>query len=81
MIDSISSGSSSRPHVVRGEVKFEGLTQRRAEEGRRIALAATQAEHQDKVRMAVEKYMRWPNEAGANSPVSLADARKAYSDF
>ncbi len=61
-------------------MKLDSLTQLRAEEGRQMAIAASQAQHQEKVRMAVEKYMKWPSENTTNSTVTLSQARSAYGE-
>jgi hypothetical protein len=81
MIDNVASSAVNQFQTDNRDFKLDRLTQKRMEEGRQMAIAATQAEHQAKIRMAVEKYMKWPNEVAPNTPVSLSQAQQAYGKF
>lgn len=81
MIDTVAGRSEYQIHALERKVKLDSLTEKRVEEGRQMALAATQAQQQEKIRMAVEKYMKWPSSDAPSMAVSLAQAQVAYERF
>lgn len=78
MIEALAGRGSPQFRALDREIKLDHLTERRVEEGRRMALAVAQAQHQEKVRLAVEKYMKWPDADAPSRTVSLAQAQSAY---
>ena len=81
MIDTVAGRGGDQFRAVDREIKLDRLTEKRVEEGRQMALAAAQAQHQEKIRLAVEKYMKWPNAEVPGVTVSLAQAQGAYGRF
>jgi len=66
---------------IRPESKLDPLTERRAEQGRLLAIAATRAEHHRKVSAAVASFVDFTNQSAVNPTTSLSGAQKAYSEF
>ncbi|MBU1212933.1 MAG: hypothetical protein KJ587_16930 [Alphaproteobacteria bacterium] len=66
---------------MRSESRLDPLTERRAEQGRQLAIAATRADHHRKVSAAVAAFVDFTNQSGVNPTTSLPGAQKAYSEF
>lgn len=81
MVESVAGRSGVQFFALDRGVKLDRLTEKRVEEGRQMALAAAQAQHQEKIRLAVEKYMKWPSGDAPAMSVTLAQAQGAYERF
>lgn len=81
MLDTVVGRSEHQFRALEREVKLDGLAEKRVEEGRQMALAAVQAQHQERIRLAVEKYMKWPGNDAPSMAVPLAQAQGAYEQF
>jgi hypothetical protein len=73
--------SAAQFHAPERTDSLDALTQRRVEEGRQLALAATRAKLQEQVRMAVAAHMKLLSADEPASTASLPQAQTAYGEF
>jgi hypothetical protein len=85
MINAVTSNSIAGQRIERHQPsQLDTLTAKRAEESRRLAMAAVSQQHREKVQQAVSAYMNFgvSSATDAHQPThSLAQAKGAYGEF
>jgi hypothetical protein len=85
MVDAVSGSNVARVRIERHQpAQLDALTARRAEECRRLALAAVNQKHRESVARAVSAYMSFTPPAPADTArpaVTLEQAKNAYEQF
>ncbi len=63
------------------EPQLDPLTEKRAEQGRQLALAAMRADHAQKVQVAVEAYANFYAQDSSSPTAALGQAQQTYGEF
>ena len=63
------------------ELQLDPLTEKRAEQGRQLALAAMRADHAQKVQVAVEAYANFYAQNTTSPTAALGQAQQNYGKF
>ena len=80
MISSVGGGNVLQSRALQQEPPTSGLAAKRAQEGHQMVRATIAAQHQERVRLAVDAYMQFQARDAAPSTTSLAAAQQAYDE-
>lgn len=80
MVNAVSNGNVTQLRPPERELQLDPLTEKRAEQGRQLALAAVRAEHAQKVQVAVEAYANFYAQEATPTAV-LGQAQQTYGEF
>lgn len=81
MVSAVSNGNVTYLNAPSREPELDPLTEKRAEQGRQLALAAMRAEHAQKVQVAVETYANFYAEEAPGASAPLAQVQQTYGEF
>lgn len=81
MIHSLGTATYSSQRITTPDAGTDPLAARRADEGRKLAMAALQADHQKKIEVAVQSYVAMQELQSAGASAGVTTAARAYSEF